>query len=77
MGGNIQVMITEIKALSKTLSLREHRYDQKAKYLLCFLLGDRYIQNNGSFLVWFPGQNKRIAPLSFLHECRKRRQRIK
>jgi hypothetical protein len=24
-------------------------------------------------LVWCPGQNKRIAPLSFLHGCRKRR----
>jgi hypothetical protein len=23
-------------------------------------------------LVWCPGQNKRIAPLSFLHGCRKR-----
>jgi hypothetical protein len=22
-------------------------------------------------LVWYPGKNKRIAPLSFLHECRK------
>jgi glyoxylate carboligase len=24
-------------------------------------------------LVWCPGQNKRIAPLCFLHGCRKRR----
>jgi hypothetical protein len=24
-------------------------------------------------LVWCPGQNKRIAPLSFLHGCHKRR----
>jgi hypothetical protein len=24
-------------------------------------------------LVWCPGQNKRIAPLSFLHGCSKRR----
>jgi hypothetical protein len=24
-------------------------------------------------LVWCPGQNKRIAPLSLLHGCRKRR----
>jgi glycerol-3-phosphate O-acyltransferase len=24
-------------------------------------------------LVWCPGQNKRIAPLSFFHGCRKRR----
>jgi hypothetical protein len=24
-------------------------------------------------LVWCPGQNKRIAPLSFHHGCRKRR----
>jgi hypothetical protein len=24
-------------------------------------------------LVWCPGQNKRITPLSFLHGCRKRR----
>jgi hypothetical protein len=24
-------------------------------------------------LVWCPGRNKRIAPLSFLHGCRKRR----
>jgi hypothetical protein len=24
-------------------------------------------------LVWCPGQNKRIAPVSFLHGCRKRR----
>jgi hypothetical protein len=28
------------------------------------------------FLVWCPGQNKRIAPLSFLHGCRKRRLKI-
>jgi hypothetical protein len=27
----------------------------------------------GLGLVWCPGQNKRIAPLSFLHACRKRR----
>jgi hypothetical protein len=26
-----------------------------------------------SCLVWCPGQNKRIAPFSFLHGCRKRR----
>jgi hypothetical protein len=24
-------------------------------------------------LVWGPGQNKRIAPLPFVHECRERR----
>jgi hypothetical protein len=24
------------------------------------------------YLVWCPGQNKRIAPLSFLHGCRKK-----
>jgi hypothetical protein len=24
-------------------------------------------------LVWYPGQNKRIAPLFFFHGCRKRR----
>jgi hypothetical protein len=30
-----------------------------------------YIQ--GVRLVWYPGQNKRIAPLSFLYGCRKRR----
>jgi hypothetical protein len=24
-------------------------------------------------LVWYPGKGKRIAPLSFLHGCRKRR----
>jgi hypothetical protein len=27
-------------------------------------------------LVWSPGQNKRIAPLSFLHGCRKWRLKV-
>jgi hypothetical protein len=28
---------------------------------------------NSTGFVWCPGQNKRIAPLSFFHGCRKRR----
>jgi hypothetical protein len=32
-----------------------------------------FIYTLTSGLVWCPGQNKRIAPLSFFHGCRKRR----
>jgi hypothetical protein len=35
--------------------------------------GDNYDCCNVWCLVWCPGQNKRIAPLSFLHGYRKRR----
>jgi hypothetical protein len=30
-----------------------------------------YIKQMADLAVWCPGQNKRIAPLSFLHGCRK------
>jgi hypothetical protein len=32
-----------------------------------------FIHAYDQLLVWCPGQNKRIAPLSFRHGCRKRR----
>jgi hypothetical protein len=46
---------------------KEKNYENKKK-LRSFTFADILTS-----LAWCPGQNKRIAPLSFLHGCRKRR----
>jgi hypothetical protein len=57
--------------------------DEPSDLLACVILDLLYNQGHALVLifgkqsniclVWCPGQNKRIAPLSFLHGCRKRR----
>jgi hypothetical protein len=48
-------------------------YLQSVYTLHCNALQICIINFQDEGLVWCPGQNKRIAPLSFLHGCRKRR----
>jgi hypothetical protein len=56
--------------LSVSLSIPFSRLNHYTKILIKFTDVTRY---DMICHVWCPGQNKRIAPLSFLHGCRKKR----
>jgi hypothetical protein len=52
------------------VNVHYHQYSYSIGILSLLIAFKNYYKVS---LVWGPGQNKRIAPLSFLHGCRKRR----